>query len=62
MGEPLLTVREFADALRIKPGTVYTWIWQKKLAVVKISAHAVRIPASELDRLLSNATPAKSEN
>jgi excisionase family DNA binding protein len=58
MGD-LLTVAEFAAALRIKPQTVRTWLWRGKLSRVRVSRKCVRIPTSELARLTRNLIPAR---
>ena len=60
MGEPvLLTVHEFAERLNMKPGTVYNWLSKRKLASVKVSRRMVRIPLTEIDRLMGRLVPAK---
>lgn len=47
----LLTVPEFATALRIQPKTVWAWIAARKIATHHIG-RCVRIPASEVERIL----------
>ena len=58
MTPKLLTVPEFATALSIRPKTVWAWIGARKIATHRIS-RCVRIPASEVQRLLDEGfTPA----
>jgi excisionase family DNA binding protein len=60
MNETLLTVPEFASALRLKSSAVRRWIGDRKIAVVRVG-RLVRIPAAELERVLREGTrPAKS--
>lgn len=55
----LLTVSEFADLIRMKPSGIRRWILERKIAVVRIG-RLVRIPVSEVDRLITSGTrPAK---
>ena len=59
-GEPaLLTVREAAELLRVRPCTVYRLVREQKLAVVRVS-HAIRIPAGEIQRILTRAAERRS--
>ena len=56
----LLTIPEFAAALRVKPSCVRRWIGESKITFVHVG-RLVRIPASEVDRIISAGTrPAKS--
>jgi excisionase family DNA binding protein len=53
--QPLLTVAEFAAALRLDPSTVYRAAAAGEIRAVRLSEKlgaSIRIPASELDRLL----------
>ena len=49
----LLTVAEFCEPLVIKQSTARKWILERRVAVVKISRRLVRIPRSELDRIVT---------
>lgn len=51
--EELLTVPEFSEALKVKECTVRKWLLLRKIRSFRVSGKAVRIPASELARLLS---------
>lgn len=50
--EELFTVPEFAARLKVKESTIRKWLLLGKLAFKKINNSLVRIPASELTRLL----------
>lgn len=55
----LLTVKETAERLGMKPATIRLWIALRKLGHVKLS-RAVRIPESEVDRMIrENTIPAR---
>ena len=51
----MLTVAQVARQLNVKEGTVRAWIWQRRLAHVKLN-RAVRIPEESLQRLISENT------
>lgn len=51
VGRDNLTVAEAAAALNLKISTVRAWVLRRKIAYRKIGARAVRIPATEIDRL-----------
>jgi excisionase family DNA binding protein len=58
--DELLTVFEVAEELNLSVGTVRAWVLSRKLASVRLG-RAVRIPQSELARLISAGTsPAKA--
>jgi len=52
--EPMLTVPEVAERLRLNPETVRVWLRQGKLKGVRLGGTKAgyRIPASEVTRLL----------
>ena len=57
---PLLTVWEAAVALRVQPSCIRRWLREQKVAKVKLG-RLVRIPASEISRLVSEGLrPAQS--
>jgi excisionase family DNA binding protein len=57
--QTLLRVGEFAASLRITPACVRRWIRESKVTVVKLG-RLVRIPASEVERIVQLGTrPAK---
>ncbi|MGH9405261.1 MAG: helix-turn-helix domain-containing protein [Terriglobia bacterium] len=51
----LLKVEEFAAELNVRPSTVRRWVLLHKVLVIKIS-RAVRIPRTEVDRLISEGS------
>lgn len=56
----LLTIPEFAFVLRVKPSCVRRWILESKVTFVHVG-RLVRIPASEVDRIVQLGTrPAQS--
>jgi excisionase family DNA binding protein len=52
----LLTPREVAARLHVAPRTVYAWIEQGRLPVVKLSERVTRIPEGAVDALVAEAT------
>ena len=57
----MLTVEEMAKELGLKSPTVRDWMAEHKIAYVKLGTKAVRIPRSELERLLREGlVPARS--
>jgi excisionase family DNA binding protein len=51
----LLTIPEFAAAVRVKPSCVRRWLGESKVTRVHIG-RLVRIPASEVERIVSLGT------
>lgn len=49
----LLRVEDFAARLNIKPSTARAWLLRRRIAKVRLSSHAIRIPSSEVARLIS---------
>ena len=54
----LLTAREAATRLSLKEATIYRWIFDKKLGTVRIGTRSIRIPVSEIDRIITEGTTA----
>jgi excisionase family DNA binding protein len=52
----LLTIKELAEQLRMKPGTLYAWAAQGKIPCRKIYG-VVRFDPLEIDRWLSSFSP-----
>jgi len=50
--EKLLTVAEAAKFLALRPGTIRAWCYQRRLGRVRVGRRAVRIPASEVRRII----------
>jgi excisionase family DNA binding protein len=58
----LLRIEEFAAILNIKESTVRAWILRRRIAKVRVGRRAVRIPASEVNRLIdAGITPAQED-
>jgi excisionase family DNA binding protein len=55
MGE-LLRVSQFAVSGNIRESTVRAWLLHGKIAFVRLGGRAIRIPKSELDRLVREGT------
>lgn len=51
----LLSVPQAAEALALRPKTVRAWIAARRIACVRLGS-AVRIPASEIARLIEDGT------
>lgn len=51
----LLTVEEFALALRLKPSAIRRWLREGKVTAIKIG-RLIRIPATEIDRIIAKGT------
>lgn len=61
MSENLVyTVSEFAEKLKCAPGTVRNMIKRGDLKAIQ-SGHTIRIPATELDRLLTDGNSSGNE-
>jgi excisionase family DNA binding protein len=59
MQAKLLTVNQSAEQLGLSARTVWTWIYARKLEIVRLG-RAVRIPQSSIDELIEAGTiPAK---
>ena len=57
----MLTVNEIAKELGLKPPTIRLWVAQRKVAHFKLG-RAVRIPRSELERLMKESLiPARDQ-
>jgi excisionase family DNA binding protein len=57
--EPTYTVAQAAELLNVKPVTVYRWIENGTCKSLRIGPKLLRIPESEIERLLSS--PAQPE-
>jgi excisionase family DNA binding protein len=52
----LLSVPQFAQALGIKPSCIRRWILLRKITSVKVGRRLIRIPSSEIARLVKEGT------
>jgi len=56
----LLRVGEAADRLGVKESTVRAWVLRRQLGYVRVGKRAVRIPSSEVQRIINEgAVPAR---
>ncbi|MEO7863476.1 MAG: helix-turn-helix domain-containing protein [Nitrospirales bacterium] len=56
----LLTVPEAADRLKLQPCTIRKWIFERRLAHVRIGRRAVRIREADVENLIREGyAPAK---
>jgi excisionase family DNA binding protein len=53
--ETARTVREAAEELGLSPATIRAWLRQRRIGYVRLG-RAVRIPASELRRVVERGT------
>jgi excisionase family DNA binding protein len=59
MNEQLMTVAEFAKALGVTNACIRRWIWERRVASVKLG-RCVRLPATEVARIVeAGLRPAK---
>lgn len=50
--ERLLRVSESAAELAVKESTIRAWILSRRIGVVRVGRRAIRIPASEIAKLI----------
>jgi excisionase family DNA binding protein len=50
--DKLLTGAQVAEMLGLKPVTIRQWIAKRKLGSVRVGDRAIRIPASEVEKLI----------
>jgi excisionase family DNA binding protein len=59
----LLSVPEVAERLAIKESTVRAWLLRRRLEYVRVGKRSVRIPLSEVQRIIAEGTvPAREPN
>jgi excisionase family DNA binding protein len=56
MQAQLLTVREAALHLNLRESTVRAWVLRRRLAYVRVGRRAIRVPRSEIERIISEGT------
>jgi excisionase family DNA binding protein len=61
LGE-LLRVDEFAARLNIKSSTARAWLLRRRVVKVRVGARAIRIPASEVERIVAEGTVPAAED
>jgi len=52
----LLTISEAAQELNMKSKTLRAWIGAKRVTVVRPGGWSIRIPASEVERIIAEGT------
>jgi excisionase family DNA binding protein len=52
----MLRVAEAAQVLGLRPSTIRAWLLRRQIGCVRLSARCVRIPRSEVDRIISDGT------
>ena len=52
----LLRVREVAKRFGLKESTIYRWVFDKKIQIIKVGTRSVRISSDEVDRIISAGT------
>jgi excisionase family DNA binding protein len=58
----LVSVREAAERLAVKPGTVRLWIRLRHLPSFRIGARAIRVPVDAIEEIIERGfVPAKPE-
>jgi excisionase family DNA binding protein len=58
----LFTVDETAKALHLSPWTIRQWIASRRLGSVRLGNRAIRVPGSEITRLIKvGFTPSRAE-
>ena len=62
MDKSLMTVRDAARRLALKEATVRAWMAARRIGYIRVGRRAVRIPLSEVERLLNEGTvPAREQ-
>jgi excisionase family DNA binding protein len=58
-----LTIREAAEALNLSQPTIRAWIARRRIGFIRIGGRSIRVPTSEIDRLLSEGmVPAREHH
>ncbi len=52
----LLSVPEVAERLAIKESTVRAWILRRRLEYVRVGKRSIRVPLSEVQRVIAEGT------
>jgi excisionase family DNA binding protein len=57
----MLRVSEAAEELGLRQTTLRDWLLKRKIGYVKVGSRAVRVPRTEVDRVISEGTmPARA--
>jgi excisionase family DNA binding protein len=52
----LLTTAQVAERLSLKESTIRAWLLARRISHVRVGRRAVRIPASEVERVITEGT------
>ena len=52
----LLRVHEVASQLGLQPSTVRSWILRRRMAFVRVGSRSIRVPSTEVDRIIDAGT------
>lgn len=58
MSTAMLRVEQAAERLAVQPATIRNWIWNRRIVYVRIGRRAIRIPESEILRIIEAGTVA----
>lgn len=56
MRNELVTIWQVARELAVTTGTIRSWIKRRKIGIVRLGPRTIRIPRSELQRLIAVGT------
>lgn len=48
----LYTINEVAEKLRLKPHTIYRWVWSGRIKALKLGDKTIRIPEEEVQKIM----------
>ena len=54
--QQLLTAAQVAERLSMKESTIRAWLLARRLSHVRVGRRAVRVPASEVERILAEGS------
>jgi excisionase family DNA binding protein len=52
----LLTIAQAAERLGLRESTIRAWVLKRKLAYFRVGGRSIRIPASEIRRILNEGS------
>lgn len=61
MSDKYLTISDVAEKLGVKKGTIYAWLFQKRLPCIKLTGKMVRFRESDLEAWLKSKTTQPAE-
>jgi excisionase family DNA binding protein len=54
--EQLLTAAQVAERLSMKESTIRAWLLARRLSHVRVGRRAVRVPVSEIERIIAEGS------